>query len=277
VPEPKYPDGAAPKFSPEEDPRHALVDWMVRPDNPFFAKALSNRLWGHFFGRGIVQEVDDLRETNPPSNPELLDHLAGEFLRSKFNMRALIRQMLVSRVYQLSSEPTEHNRTDAQNFARYYARRMPAEVFHDAVNQVCESRQEFNGMPRSARAVDLPHENFGSYFLDVFDRPKRVSVCECERSTSATLAQVLLLSNSEEMENKVASGEGRVARMIKAGMNDTAMVEELFLAARCRLPSPKEKQRAMAHLAGAEKAEKAKALEDIVWALLNTRDFVFNH
>lgn len=117
----------------------------------------------------------------------------------------------------------------------------------------------------------------GSYFLDVFDRPKRVSVCECERSTSATLAQVLLLSNSEEMENKVASGEGRVARMIKAGMDDSAMVEELFLAARCRLPSPKEKQRAMAHLAGAEKAEKAKALEDIVWALLNTRDFVFNH
>ncbi|MFM7541578.1 MAG: DUF1549 and DUF1553 domain-containing protein [Planctomycetota bacterium] len=277
VPEPKYPDGAAPKFSPEEDPRHALVDWMVRPDNPFFAKALSNRLWGHFFGRGIVQEVDDLRETNPPSNPELLDHLAGEFLRSKFNMKALIRQMLVSRVYQLSSEPTGHNRTDAQNFARYYARRMPAEVFHDAVNQVCESRQEFNGMPRAARAVDLPHENFGSYFLDVFDRPKRVSVCECERSTSATLAQVLLLSNSEEMENKVASGEGRVARMIKAGMDDSAMVEELFLAARCRLPSPKEKQRAMAHLAGAEKAEKAKALEDIVWALLNTRDFVFNH
>ena len=277
APEPKYPDGAVARFGAEDDPRHALVDWMVRPDNPFFAKALVNRLWGHFFGRGIVQEVDDLRDTNPPSNPELLDALAGDFIRSKYDVKALIRQLLVSRVYQLSSDPTEHNKTDQQNFARYYARRMPSEVFHDAVNQVCASRQEFTGMPRSARAVDLPHENFGSYFLDVFDRPKRVTVCECERSSSATLAQVLLLSNSDEMENKIAAGEGRVARMLKEKMAPAAMVDELFLAARGRLPVAAEKERALAHLAGAKKNEESKVVEDLLWALVNSREFLFNH
>lgn len=277
APEPKFPDGSLARFSPEEDPRHALVDWMARPDNPFFTKALANRMWGHFFGRGIVQEVDDLRDTNPPSNPELLAHLANEFVRSKYDVKALIRQMLTSRVYQLSSEPTGDNRTDNQNFARYYARRMPAEVFHDAVNQACESRQDFNGMPRSARAIDLPHENYGSYFLDVFDRPKRVSVCECERSTSATLAQVLLLSNSEEMENKIGAGDGRVARMIKSMMSDEDMIDELFLAARGRLPQSAEKQRAKSHLAAAGKNERAKALEDLLWALINSREFLFNH
>jgi hypothetical protein len=203
--------------------------------------------------------------------------LAGDFVRSKYDVKALIRQLLISRVYQLSSDPTEHNKTDQQNFARYYARRMPSEVFHDAVNQVCASRQEFTGMPRSARAVDLPHENFGSYFLDVFDRPKRVTVCECERSSSATLAQVLLLSNSDEMENKIAAGEGRVARMLKEKMAPAAMVDELFLAARGRLPVAAEKDRALAHLAGAKKNEESKVVEDLLWALVNSREFLFNH
>lgn len=276
-PEPKFPDGPVGRFSPEEDPRHALVDWMARPDNPFFAKALVNRMWGHFFGRGIVQEVDDLRDTNPPSNPELLNYLAGQFVRSKYDVKALIRQMLTSRVYQLSAEPVPGNKSDTQNFARYYARRMSAEVFHDAVNQVCESRQDFNGMPRSARAIDLPHENYGSYFLDVFDRPKRVSVCECERSTSATLAQVLLLSNSDEMENKIASREGRVARMVKAGMSDGDMIDELFLATRGRYPLPGEKRRAGGHVESAMKNGRVAALEDLLWALVNSRDFLFNH
>ena len=277
APEPKFPDGPAARFSPEDDPRHALVDWMAKPENPFFAKALANRMWGHFFGRGIVQEVDDLRDTNPPSNPELLAYLADQFVRSKYDVKSLIRRILLSRVYQLSSEPTPDNRSDSQNFARYYARRMPAEVFHDAVNQVCESRQEFNGMPRSARAIDLPHENYGSYFLDVFDRPKRVSVCECERSTSATLAQVLLLSNSEEMENKIAAGEGRIARMLKAKMTDDEMIDELFLAARGRFPKAAEKQRAKAHVESAAKGDHPKALEDLLWALVNSREFLFNH
>ncbi len=187
TPEPKYLDGPAPKFTPEEDPRHALVDWMARPENPFFARSLVNRLWGHFLGRGLYHEVDDLRETNPPSNPELLDALAQDFVKHKFDVKHVIRIILNSRVYQLSSEPTEHNKNDRQNFARYYARRLIAEVFLDAVNQVTGSKSGFSGVSSNARAVDLPHEGFGSYFLDTFDRPKRVTVCECERSSRADL------------------------------------------------------------------------------------------
>ena len=277
APEPKYPDGSEAKFAPEDDPRHALVDWMARPDNPFFAKALVNRLWGHFFGRGIVSEVDDLRDSNPPSNPELLDALARDFVKSKFDVKHVLRVILTSRVYQLSAGPTEHNRTDRQNFARYYARRMPAEVFHDAVNQACGTKGGFSGMGLGARAVDLPHENFGSYFLDVFDRPKRVTVCECERSTGATLAQVLLLANSEEIENKIADGGGRVAKLWKENKPPAGLVEELFLAAYGRPPSDTERKRALAHLATAAKGREQQAAEDVLWAILNSKEFMFNH
>lgn len=198
--EPKYLDGDVARFTAEEDPRHALVDWMARPENPFFSKALVNRLWGHFYGRGLVHEVDDLRETNPASNPELLEALAREFREHRFDVKHMIRLMVQSQAYQLSSEPTDDNRKDQQNFARFFARRLPAEVAHDAVEQATGFKTNFSNMSADSRAIDLPHERFGSYFLDTFDRPKRVSGCECERSTSATLSQVLLLSNSDEIE-----------------------------------------------------------------------------
>ena len=134
APEPKYLDGDYAKFSAEEDPRHGLVDWMAKPDNPFFAKTLVNRLWGHFLGRGLVHEVDDLRDTNPPSNPELLDHLAKDFVLHRFDMKHTIRKIVSSKTYQLSSVPTEHNKNDRQNFARFYGRRMIAEVLLDIKN-----------------------------------------------------------------------------------------------------------------------------------------------
>ena len=153
--------------------------------------------------------MDDIRETNPASNPELPTICRGEFVERKFDVKHVIRQMLTSRLYQLSSEPGSDNRYDRQNFARYYARRMPAEVFLDAVDQATGTKTNFGNISANARAVDLPHEGFGSYFLDTFDRPKRVSVCECERSSGATLAQVLLLANSDEIENKLSSGQGR--------------------------------------------------------------------
>ena len=214
TPEPKYPDGEYAKFTPEQDPRHALVDWMTQPDNPFFARVLVNRLWGHFMGRGLVDEVDDIRETNPPSNPELLDALARDFIDHKFDVKHIIRTLLSSRVYQLSSEPTEHNRHDRQNFARFYGRRLIAEVLHDArrssLRHEDEVQQHGGLMPA---AVDLPHEGFGSYFLDTFDRPRRVTGCECERSASATLSQVLLMANSDEIENKLANGKGTIATL----------------------------------------------------------------
>ena len=275
TPEPKFLDGAIGKFSADEDPRHALVDWMTKPDNPFFAKALVNRYWGHFLGRGLVSEVDDLRETNPPSNPELLDFLASDFVKHKYDVKHVIRTILNSRVYQLSAEPTDDNKHDRQNFARYYARRMPAEVFLDAVNFSCGVRGGFSGVSANARAVDLPHEGFGSYFLDTFDRPKRVTVCECERSTGATLGQVLLLANSEEMENKIADGSGRVAKFFKDKKPTAEMIDELYLTALSRPPTAAERKRLTEYIESAK--DKQRAVEDVLWALLNTREFMFNH
>jgi hypothetical protein len=275
TPEPKYPDGPEAKFTPDEDPRHALVDWMVKPDNPFFAKALVNRLWGHFLGRGLVHEVDDLRETNPPSNPELLDALARDFVTNKYDVKSVIRIILNSRVYQLSAEPTEHNKNDRQNFARYYARRLPAEAFLDAVNTTCGTKGGFNGVSATARAIDLPHEGFGSYFLDTFDRPKRVTVCECERSTGATLGQVLLLANSDEIENKIADGNGRVAKLTKDKKPVAEVIEELYLTAYSRRPTAAESSRVTSYINAAD--NKQRAVEDVLWALLNSREFMFNH
>jgi hypothetical protein len=275
TPEPKYLDGPAGKFTPEEDPRHALVDWMARPDNPFFARALVNRMWGHFLGRGLYHEVDDLRETNPPSNPELLDALARDFVQHKFDVKHVIRTILNSRVYQLSSEPTEHNKNDQQNYARYYARRMPAEVFLDALNQTTDTKGGFSGVSSNARAVDLPHEGFGSYFLDTFDRPRRVTSCECERSSGATLAQVLLLANSDEIEAKIAAGNGTIARLMKEKKPMADVIEELYLAAYSRRPTATELRRNLAHVERLD--NKQQALEDVLWAVLNTKEFMFNH
>jgi len=274
-PEPKYLDGDSPKFSAEEDPRHALVDWMARPENPFFAKVFSNRLWGHFFGRGLVDQVDDMRETNPPSNPELLEALAMDFTDHHYDMKHLTREMALSQAYALSSIPTEQNHADMQNFARFYSRRLIAEVLHDAVDQATGTKGKFNNMASDARAIDLPHEGFGSYFLEAFDRPKRVTGCECERSAGATLAQVLLLSNSDEIENKLASGEGRVAQLIKDKLGDEQAIDELYLAAQSRLPTPEEKGKTLVYVAGA--ANRQQALEDVLWSLLNSKEFLFNH
>jgi hypothetical protein len=248
---------------------------MARPDNAFFARALVNRLWGHFMGRGLVHEVDDMRESNPPSNPELLDALAKDFIDRKLDVKHMVRTMVSSRVYQLSSEPIDQNRDDRQNFARFYARRLIAEVLLDAIDQATGSKTQFNNLSKSARAIDLPHEGFGSYFLDAFDRPKRVSGCECERSSGATLSQVLLLANSDEIENKISSGKGRVATLLAARKAPAEMVEELYLAALSRRPTEAELKASVAYVEAQQ--DKPRAMEDVMWTLLNMKEFMFNH
>jgi hypothetical protein len=248
---------------------------MAQPENPFFAKALCNRMWGHFLGRGLVDPVDDMRETNPPSNPELLDALARDFIEHKFDVKHLIRTICNSRTYQLSSVPNEYNQHDQQNHARFYGKRMIAEVLLDSVDQVCGTRTQFGKMSRQARAVDLPHEGFGSYFLDVFDRPPRSSPCECARSNGASLSQVLHLTNSPEIEDKIGNGNGRVAQLIKDKVPLDRAVEDLYLAAFARLPSETEKQKALEYIH--KEKEPRRGLEDLVWALLNSREFMFNH
>ncbi|MFO0927310.1 MAG: DUF1549 domain-containing protein [Gemmataceae bacterium] len=273
--EPKLLDGPVLTIAPEDDPRHRLVDWMARPDNPFFARALVNRVWGHLMSRGLVDPVDDLRETNPPSNPELLDALAADFVKSRFDVKHLLRTICTSRTYQLSAIPNEYNIHDRQNHARYYGKRLIAEVLLDAVDHLCGTRTRFNRMSRNARAVDLPHEGFGSYFLDVFDRPPRSSPCECARSNGASLPAVLHLANSPEVEDRIARGDGRVARLVKDRVPPEKAIEELYLTAYARYPTAAEVRRGLEHLTKA--ATPQRGLEDLVWALLNTREFLFNH
>jgi len=275
IPEPKFLDGEYVKFTPEEDPRHALVDWMVKPDNPFFSRVMVNRMWGHFLGRGLVNEVDDMRATNPSSNEELLATLSQDFVEHKFDMKYIIRTIVNSRVYQLDSEPTLGNKNDRQNFARFYARRLIAEVFHDAVDQACGTHSKFGGISDDARAVDLPNEGFGSYFLDTFDRPQRVTGCECERSSGATLAQVLLLANSDEIEDKIANDKGSVATLFKTELSIREQITELYLAAFSRLPSAPELSKIESYVQN--QSDKRRAVEDILWTILNTKEFMFNH
>jgi hypothetical protein len=251
---------------------------MTDAKNPFFARAVANRYWAHFFGRGLVDPLDDMRATNPPSNPELLDALAAEVVRQKFSLKALVRTICTCRTYQLQSEPSESNRHDKQNFARYYPKRMAAEVLVDAVSQVTGSPTQFAGLPRDrhapARALALPDEGYPSYFLDVFGRPQRISVCECERVSEANLAQALQLLTSEEVQAKLQRSGGRADLLARDPRPDAENVEELFLWALGRKPDAAQLAKALAHLDRPAATKKA-AYEDLLWALLNTKEFLF--
>ena len=274
-------DGEPMTVGRDEDPRQKLVDWMVDAKNPFFAPAVVNRYWAHFFGRGLVDPLDDMRVTNPPSNPELLDALAKDFIAHNFSLKHLVRTIVNSRTYQLSAVPNDFNKHDKQNYARYYPQRMGAEVLLDAVGQVTDSPTAFGGLPQDKhapkRAIMLPDESFQSYFLDVFGRPQRISSCECERVSEANLAQALHMLNSDEVQQKIGRPGGRAD--VLAGTKDTRTdaqkVEELFLWAFARKPTPEQLDAAVQHI-GKNAQNKKVAYENIIWALLNTKEFVFN-
>ncbi len=263
----------------DHDPRQKLVDWLVDAKNPFFARAVANRYWAHFFNRGIVDPLDDMRVTNPPSNPELLDALAADFVEHHDSLKHLVRTICKSRTYQLSSVPNEFNKHDKQAYARYYPRRMPAEVLFDAVCQATDSPATFNGLPRDShsphRAIMLPDESFQSYFLDVFGRPQRISACECERVSEANLAQALHLLNSEEIQSKVSRPGGRADRLVKDPRAEAEKVTELFLWTVGHAPNEKQLKLALEHLQANGKNKKT-GYENILWALINTKEFVFN-
>jgi hypothetical protein len=257
------------------DPRQKLVDWMADPKNPFFARALVNRYWAHFFGRGIAEPLDDLRLTNPPSNPELLDALAADFVKSGYDLKHLVRTICTSQTYGLSSVPNEYNARDKQSFARHYPKRMSAEVLLDAISHVSGVPTSFGGMPAGTRAIELPDESVGSTFLDTFGRPKRDTPCECERVTDASLGQSLMLLNSGEVQGKLAAAGGRAEALGKDPRPDEQKVEELFWAAFGRAPSSGETASAITHLS--RRADKKReAYEDIIWALVNAKEFQFN-
>jgi hypothetical protein len=269
------------------DARLALADWMVSKENPFFSKMLANRYWKHFFGRGLVEPEDDLRVTNPPSNPALLEALAQHLTDNDYDLKSLVRLICNSQAYQLGLDADEHNVSDQTSYSRFYPKRLTAEVLLDAVDQVLGTTTEFAGLPRGTRAVSLPDTSFSSYFLTVFGQPESATACECERSQEATLAQSLHLLNSKEMQAKLSEPNARPAVFAGVASSPDALIEELYLRAFSRFPSQTEVAAAKEYLASkeasAEDSEEARqaarriAFEDLVWAVVNTKEFLFNH
>jgi len=222
-----------------------------------------------------VEAIDDMRVTNPPSNPELLDALAKDLLAHHFDLKHLMSTILKSRAYGLSSVPTDFNKTDRQNYTRYMPRRLSAQVLMDAIDNVTGSQEKFAGLPLGTRAIDLPDESVQSYFLNVFGRSLRETACECERSYSPNLSQILDLMNSPDLQNKIANDKARLAALLKEKKPDDQILTEYYLRAFGRNPRPDELKDALAMLA-ASKDHKA-AMEDFVWMFLNSKEFLFNH
>jgi hypothetical protein len=263
-----------PLKSDEWDPRRRLAQWMTGPQNPWFARLLANRLWKQFFGRGLVHPEDDLRSTNPATNEPLLAYLTQQVAASGFDIKTVIRQILASRTYQLSSAANATNADEEQNFSRYYVRRLPAEVLLDAISDATGAPEAFPGFPPGTRAIELWDNRLPSYFLEIFGRPQRNSPCECGRSSEPTMSQALHLMNAPEIEHKISDPSGRVARLVQSGASPSAIVEELCLVAIGRAPTERERQVAEELFAG---GSSQLAAEDFLWTLLNSYDFLFIH
>jgi hypothetical protein len=266
----------APAAAATGDQRAALGDWMTRPDNPYFARNFANRVWAYMLGRGFVEPVDDVRATNPPTNPELLDDLAKFVVENKYDVRALVRLIAASRVYQLSSRPNATNEKDEQNYSRARFKRIGAEVLLDMVSQTSGVPERFSGTPPGTRAIQLWDSKVPHYFLKVFGRPERVTACECERQHEPSVAQVLHLLNAPEVQSRLSHEGGYVARLVKREPSDIPLVEDLYLTFYSRLPLEKERSAALEYLAGA-KSQRRQAVEDLAWSMLNSLEFLFNH
>jgi hypothetical protein len=253
--------------------RDALAQWITSRDNPFFAKAIANRVWSYFFGKGIIDPVDDIRASNPPSNPALLDALAKDLVDHKFDLQYLMRIIANSRAYQTSIEVNEWNAGDHDNFSHAFPRRLAAEELMDAVSAAAGVRPNFPEVPEDTAAEQLVDPHIGQEgFLDVFGRPGRESACECERRTDFSLPQALNLVNGATISDAVADPKGRVAAMVLSGRNDAAMMDELYLAALGRNPTADERERGMRYLSGGPRTMRA---QDLLWALLNSKAFLY--
>jgi len=268
-------DGPVIEDSDQRDPREALVDWMVDKQNRFFAKSIANRYWKHFMGRGLVEPEDDMRVTNPPSNPELLDALADQLTQSSYDLKALIRSICNSRVYQLDTEPNGENLRDRKCNSRHYPKRLGAEEILDSVDQFTGTSTAFDSMPENTRAAALPDSSFRSYFLTVFGRPEATTACECERSNESTLAQSLHFANSKELIAKLGEANALPQVLSKGTSSHGENIGEVYLRAFSRLPTEKELESALAYLD--KKENKQEAYQDLVWAILNCKEFLFNH
>ena len=249
---------------------------MTRPDNAWFSRSIANRIWGHLLGRGLVEPVDDMRATNPPTNPRLLTALAEYLSKNNFDQRALIRLITSSEAYQRTSRPTETNRRDDSNYSRALLKRPDAEVLFDAVCQTTGISEKYYGLPDGYRAIQLWDSKVPHYFLKLFGRPVRETACSCERASEPSVGQVLHLLNAPSIQAKLAHQGGRIARLTTQYSDTAKLAEELYLTFFSRLPTADERKYAVNFLNEAPAGRRAAA-EDLAWSLMNSLEFVFNH
>lgn len=266
------------------DRRVELAAWMTSPENPYFARNLANRVWAHMLGRGLVEPVDDVRATNPPSNPELLTALAKSLIDQKYDLRAFLKSVAMSRTYQQSTTTNATNAKDEQNYSRALLKRMDAEVLLDALCAATGVPERYEGAPPNTRAIELWDSQVDHYFLKLFGRPVRVTACECERVSEPSVAQVLHLLNSQRVQEKLGHEGGAIAKLVREQPSDARLAEELYLTIFSRLPTTEETQTAVNFLQSAKPAAgktpadaRRTAAEDLAWTMLNSLEFVFNH
>lgn len=272
---PKFMGAEIPAIPAGKDRREVLAGWLTKGDNPFFAKSVVNRIWFHLNGRGIVDPVDDFRDSNPSANDALLDALAKDFVEHKFDVKHVIRTVMLSRTYQLSAQTNDFNKDDNKYFSHAVTKLHPAEPLLDAVCYTTGVAEKFAGHPLGTRAVQLPDGENGHVFLKTFGQPGRELACECERESDSNLAQALQLINGPTVNEKLRNPNNRIGQLVAKKMSDNDILNELYLVALSRPPAPDEVKAAFDHLA--KNTDKRKAWEDLVWALLNSKEFLFRH
>ncbi len=270
---PKFLGGATPDVA-GKDRRVVMAQWLASPENPYFATNLANIVWGHFFGAGIINEVDDVRISNPASNQELLNELGKRFTEYKYDFKKLVRDICLSRTYQLSTTPNPSNELDTRNFAKSGVRRIKAETLLDCISQVTETQNKFPGLPLGARAVQIADGSISTYFLTTFGRATRESVCSCEVRLEPNLSQSLHLLNGDATGPRISQGN-LIARRLGEKKSPLEIIEEIYLRALSRRPTQAEKDKLVALIAAEQNPQ--RALEDAFWAVLNSREFMFNH
>jgi hypothetical protein len=277
-PQPPRPlEGEPVSFESTEDRRKYLVEWLISDDNPYFSKAITNRVWANFLGVGIVENVDDLRLTNPPSNAALFDALATYLQEQGYDLKALMRLILQSKTYQRSSQFIAGNESDERFYSHYYPRRLKAEVLLDAVSQVLEAPTKFEGYEEGTRALQLKDVNVSSYFLDTFGRPERLVTCECERSDEPSMVQVLHLVNGDTLNQKLAREKNLIGKIVEQQVPDEDVVESAYLRAFSRFPTGEERIKILTVLSQSPPRDRRQAIEDLYWSLLSSREFLFQH
>ena len=270
---PKFLGGETPELKSGDDRRAILANWLASPENPFFARNLANLVWAHFFGQGIIEPVDDVRVSNPPSNPQLLDELAKNFTAYNYDFKKLVRDVCNSRTYQLTTQTNPTNEGDLRNFARAQLRRLRAEVLLDVITQVTETKNKFQGLPLGAKAIQIADGRVSNYFLSTFGRAKRETVCSCEVVMEPSLSQALHLLNGDVTNTRLKQGKV-IDKLLKEGRNSGEIIENLYLRCYSRMPTEAEKANLQASL---DQEDPDNGLMDIFWALLNSKEFVFNH